>query len=97
MLIILELNALRKCSYSDLTIRHQVAVTFHQQLLNLLKKQVVRVELLGRVLIFLVELSWNHPQQSLAGVPGQSKVVQTFLPEAEVNDVLDVAGDDGHL
>ena len=96
-MIILELNALGKCSYSDSTIRHQVAITFHQQLLNLLKKQVVRVELLGRVLIFLIELGWDHPQQSLTGVPGQSKVMQTFLPEAEVNDVLDVAGDDGHL
>ena len=96
-MIILELNALRKCSYSDLTIRHYVVVTFHQQLLNLLKKQVVSVELLGRVLIFLIELSWNHPQQSLAGVTGQAEITQTFLPDTEVDDVLDVAGDDGHL
>ena len=58
---------------------------------------MVSVELFRWVLVLLVQLSGHHPQQSLAGVPGQSKVMQTFLPEAEVNDVLDVAGDDGHL
>ena len=35
--------------------------------------------------------------ESLAGVTRQAEISQTFLPDAEVDDVLDVAGDDGHL
>ena len=71
--------------------------TFHQQPLNLLEELVVSVELLRWVLVLLVELGGNHPQESLAGVTRQAEISQTFLPDAEVDDVLDVAGDDGHL
>ena len=71
--------------------------TFHQQPLYLLEELVVSVELFRWVLVLLVELGGDHPQQSLAGVTGQTEIIQTFLPDAEVDDVLNVAGDDGHL
>lgn len=58
---------------------------------------MISVELFRWVWILLVELIRNHPQQGLTGVASKPEVVQTFLPETEINDVLDVAGDDGDL
>ena len=97
-MILLKLNTCTQ-AYTALTVpRQQLAhFTFNQQPLDLLEELVVRVELLRWVLVLLVELGGDHPQQSLARVTRQTEIIQTFLPDAEVDDVLNVAGDDGHL
>ena len=97
-MILLKLNTCTQALTALTVTRQQLAdFTFHQQPLDLLEELVVRVELLRWVLVLLVELGGDHPQQSLAGVTGQTEIIQTFLPDAEVDDVLNVAGDDGDL